>query len=62
MSEPDRGDPHDTLPAPPDLIMRSFDVPDFAAAKIRLVAVENHCTGSAGYAGEKDGDPGDTTD
>jgi extracellular elastinolytic metalloproteinase len=44
-------------PVAPDLIMRSFDVPDVRAAAIRLVALENQCTGYAGYAGDQDNDP-----
>ena len=49
-------------PVGPNLIMRSFDVPNVRAAAIRLVAVENQCTGYAGYAGEQDNDPGNNTD
>ena len=44
---PGRAEPH---PA-------SFDVPDTRAAAVRLVALENQCTGFAGYAGEQDNDP-----
>ncbi len=49
-------------PVAPDLIMRSFNVPNVRAAAIRLVAVENQCTGFAGYAGDQDNDPGNNTD
>lgn len=49
-------------PVAPTLTMRSFDVPDVRAAAIRLVALENQCTGFAGYAGEQDADPLNATD
>jgi hypothetical protein len=49
-------------PVAPNLILRSFDVPDVRAAAIRFVALENQCTGFAGYAGEQDNDPTNDTD
>ncbi|MFE7228363.1 M36 family metallopeptidase [Nocardioides sp. NPDC057577] len=49
-------------PVAPDLNLRTFDVPDTSAAAVRLVALENQCTGYAGYAGEQDADPLTTTD
>ena len=42
--------------------MRDFDVPDTEAAAVRLVTLENQCTGFAGYAGEQDNDPTNDTD
>ena len=49
-------------PVAPDLTLRSFDVPDTDAAAVRLVALENQCSGFAGYAGEQDEDPLNDTD
>jgi hypothetical protein len=49
-------------PLAPNLTMRSFDVPDTQAAAVRLVALENQCTGTAAYAGEQDNDPTNATD
>lgn len=49
-------------PVAPNLTLRSFDVPATRAAAIRLVALENQCTGYAGYAGEQDADPTAPTD
>ncbi|MEU4450383.1 M36 family metallopeptidase [Nocardioides sp. NPDC023903] len=49
-------------PVAPNLNLRTFDVPDTSAAAVRLVALENQCTGYAGYAGEQDADPLTTTD
>jgi hypothetical protein len=49
-------------PVAPDLNLRRFDVPDTAATHVRLVALENQCTGFAGYAGEQDADPLNATD
>jgi hypothetical protein len=56
-----------TLPRPvsPDLTLRSFAVggkKGVRAAAVRLVALENQCTGYAGYAGEQDNDPLNDTD
>ncbi|MEP6817593.1 MAG: M36 family metallopeptidase [Marmoricola sp.] len=49
-------------PVAPNLTMRSFDVPDTKAAAVRLLALENQCTGTAAYAGEQDNDPLNSTD
>ncbi|HSE08541.1 MAG TPA: M36 family metallopeptidase [Nocardioidaceae bacterium] len=49
-------------PVAPNLQVRSFDVPDVRATHVRLVALENQCTGFAGYAGEQDNDPLNDTD
>lgn len=49
-------------PVAPNLTLRGFDVPDTRAAAIRLVALENQCTGYSGYAGEQDNDPINDTD
>jgi hypothetical protein len=46
----------------PNLTLRSFEVPATRAAAVRLVALENQCTGFAGYAGEQDADPSNATD
>jgi extracellular elastinolytic metalloproteinase len=42
--------------------LRSFTVPATKAAALRFVALENQCTGFAGYAGEQDDDPTNDTD
>jgi len=49
-------------PVVPDTTLRRFDVPDVKARALRLVALENQCTGYAGYAGEQDADPLNATD
>jgi hypothetical protein len=49
-------------PVAPNLTLRSFRVPATRAAAVRLVALENQCTGYAGYAGEQDNDPTSATD
>ncbi len=49
-------------PVAPNLQLRSFDVPDTPATHVRFVALENQCTGFAGYAGEQDADPFNDTD
>jgi extracellular elastinolytic metalloproteinase len=49
-------------PVAPNLTLRSFAVPVTKAAAIRLVALDNQCTGYSGYAGEQDNDPINDTD
>ncbi|CAI9404791.1 M36 family metallopeptidase [Nocardioides sp. T2.26MG-1] len=49
-------------PVAPNLTLRTFKVPATKAAAIRLVVLENQCTGFAGYAGEQDNDPINDTD
>ena len=49
-------------PVAPDLTMRGFDVPDTEAAAVRLVVLENQCTGFNGYAGDQDADDTNDTD
>ncbi|WP_344009121.1 M36 family metallopeptidase [Nocardioides lentus] len=49
-------------PVAPDLTLRSFPVTPTRAAAIRMVALENQCTGFSGYAGEQDDDPTNATD
>lgn len=49
-------------PLAPDLNARNFDVPDTAATDVRLVTLENQCTGTPEYAGEQDDDPLNATD
>jgi hypothetical protein len=40
-------------PVAPTLNMRGFDVPDTQAAAVRLVTLENQCTGQEAYAGQQ---------
>ena len=49
-------------PLAPNLIVRTFDVPDTTATHVRLVVVANQCTGGPAYAGEQDQDPANATD
>jgi extracellular elastinolytic metalloproteinase len=52
------------LPRPlsPNLILRSFNVPDTRATHLRLVVLTNQCTGNRLYHGEQDNDPVNNTD
>jgi hypothetical protein len=53
----------DPRPVAPNLILRSFKLHrSVRAAAVRLVALENQCTGFRGYAGEQDNDPSNSTD
>jgi uncharacterized repeat protein (TIGR01451 family) len=50
-------------PASPDLILRSFDVPNTNATHVQLRVVSNQCTATGtGFRGEQDNDPLNTTD
>lgn len=49
-------------PTAPTQTLRSFDIRPSRAAAVRLVTLENQCTGFKGYAGELDNDPTTTTD
>ena len=50
-------------PTAPKLNFRTFRLADPVQARaVRLVALENQCTGFAGYAGEQDNDPLNDTD
>jgi hypothetical protein len=43
-------------------LFKTFTIPTTSATHVRLVALENQCTGQAGYAGEQDDDPLNATD
>ena len=49
-------------PRAPDLIVRSFDIPDVNATHLRFEVVTNQCTGGPDFAGEQDADPRAGTD
>ncbi|MCY7397086.1 MAG: M36 family metallopeptidase [Nocardioides sp.] len=49
-------------PVAPDQTLRTFRFSPVQAAAVRLVALENQCTGQARYAGEQDNDPSNSTD
>jgi extracellular elastinolytic metalloproteinase len=50
-------------PVAPDLTLRSFRLKKaVAAAAVRLVTLENQCTGAPAYAGEQENDPTAETD
>jgi extracellular elastinolytic metalloproteinase len=49
-------------PRAPELVIRSFDIPDVRATYVRLVVLHNQCTGTPGYQGDQDDDPLNVTD
>ncbi|MFL5936347.1 MAG: hypothetical protein ACJ76U_05835, partial [Gaiellaceae bacterium] len=49
-------------PIAPQLILRSFDIPDVTATHLRLVAKTSQCTGTPAFQGEQDADTRSTTD
>jgi extracellular elastinolytic metalloproteinase len=49
-------------PLAPNLIMKSFTFPQIRASHVRLVVLDNQCTGAPEYAGDQDDDPLNVTD
>ena len=49
-------------PLAPHMTLRGFDVPDTAATHVRLVTLQNQCTGQQQFRGEQDNDPLNATD
>ena len=49
-------------PRAPELIVRSFVVPQTKATHVRLVVLHNQCTGTPAYQGDQDDDPTNSTD
>jgi len=49
-------------PRVPELIIRSFGIPETEATHLRFEVVTNQCTGAPDYAGEQDADPRAGTD
>jgi extracellular elastinolytic metalloproteinase len=49
-------------PRAPELILRSFDVPNTTATHLRIVVLTNQCTGTPAYRGDQDDDPRNVTD
>jgi hypothetical protein len=49
------GDP--PRPVAPQMLLRSFDIPDTNATHLRLVVKTNQCTGGPAFQGDQDADP-----
>ncbi|WP_430782044.1 M36 family metallopeptidase [Actinoplanes sp. G11-F43] len=49
-------------PRAPELLVKSFDIPDTTATHLRIEAVTSQCTGGPDFAGEQDRDPRANTD
>jgi extracellular elastinolytic metalloproteinase len=49
-------------PRAPELLLRSFDIPQTKATHLRFRVLTNQCAGTAGFAGEQDKDPRTNTD
>ena len=58
FTSPENAFPGD-IPRPlaPQLIFRMFDVPDRQATHVRMVVLDNQCTGNPQYHGDQDSDP-----
>ncbi|MBA2533214.1 MAG: M36 family metallopeptidase [Nocardioidaceae bacterium] len=58
FTSPENAFPGD-IPRPlaPQLIFRQFDVPDRQATHVRMVVLDNQCTGNPQYHGDQDSDP-----
>jgi extracellular elastinolytic metalloproteinase len=49
-------------PTAPQMLLRSFDIPDVRATHLRLVAKTSQCTGNPGYQGDQDNDVNNNAD
>jgi extracellular elastinolytic metalloproteinase len=49
-------------PRAPELLLRSFDIPQVKATHLRFRVVTSQCTGTPAFAGEQDADPTSNTD
>ena len=49
-------------PVAPDLILRSFNVTPTSVTHLRLVVLENQCTGGPDFQGDQDNDPTNDSD
>jgi extracellular elastinolytic metalloproteinase len=49
-------------PRAPEMLLRSFAVPNTRATHVRLRVLTNQCTGTPGYQGDQDDDPLNVTD
>jgi extracellular elastinolytic metalloproteinase len=61
-SSPDAFNSVRPRPLVPTTLMKTFNVPDTKATHVRLVMLDNQCTGFAGFHGEQDADPINNTD
>jgi extracellular elastinolytic metalloproteinase len=49
-------------PVAPQLILRTFDIPDTPATHLRLVVRTSQCTGGPAFQGDQDADPANNSD
>ncbi len=49
-------------PLGPQMILRSFDIPNVSATHLRIVVLHNQCTGDPDFHGDQDADPANPTD
>jgi extracellular elastinolytic metalloproteinase len=49
-------------PVAPDQLLRSWSVPTTTATHVRLVVINNQCTGQPSFQGDQDNDPGHFSD
>ena len=49
-------------PLAPDLLVRGFDIPDTLATHLKLIVLNNQCTGTPAYQGDQDNDPTSDSD
>jgi hypothetical protein len=61
-SQPDAFPSTAPRPVQPDLLIRSFDVPDGPGTHVMILVLTNQCTGGPDFAGEQDDDPLNATD
>ena len=49
-------------PVAPEMILREFNVPDTRATHLRIVVLDNQCTGDRDFHGDQDNDPSSGSD
>jgi hypothetical protein len=56
-SPPDAFPGFNPRPVAPEMILREFPVPAFQAVAVRIVVLDNQCTGNPAFQGDQDEDP-----
>lgn len=49
-------------PVGPEMILRTFDIPDVQATHLRIVVLHNQCTGNGDFQGTQEADPASPSD
>jgi len=61
-SRPDAFPGFNPRPVAPELILREFTFPEVQAVAVRIVVLDNQCTGNPAFQGDQDADPASGSD